>query len=57
MDDLTHIEIDVKANHKELHYVLPPDLDIWEMGGICRSVLLFLGYSPVNVNDILPREE
>ena len=57
MDDITHIEIDVKANHKELHYVLPPDLDIWEMGEVLRVVLTFLTYSPELIDELMPMEE
>ena len=56
MDDITHIEIDVKANHRELHYVLPPDLDIWEMGDVLRVVLTVLGYAQGNIDVLLPRE-
>ena len=57
MDELTPIEIDVKANHKELHYVLPLDLDIWEMGDVLRVVLTFLTYPPELIDELMPMEE
>ena len=57
MNNPTPIEIRVVHDYKEINYVLPNDMTLAEMGDVFRAILIFLTYSPQQVDELIPNME